>query len=154
MPSNHLILCLPLLLPPSTFPSIRVFSNESALRIRWPKDWSFSFSITALCLYMDTQSLIASQRTTYDQLFHVTSENTGNLLLKDFRLDIFPFCVHAQGIETIILQNQGKTKKWQSRNKCPHTTTMLIQYLQKEKLGTLRTAVNHWFVCNRVYCIV
>jgi len=44
MPSNHLILRCPLLLPPSIFPSIRVFSNESALRIRWPKCWSFSFS--------------------------------------------------------------------------------------------------------------
>ena len=46
MPSNHFILCRPLLLPPSIFPSIRVFSNESALRIRWPKYWSFSFSIS------------------------------------------------------------------------------------------------------------
>ena len=46
MPSNHLILCCPLLLPPSIFPSIRVFSNESVLPIRWPKYWSFSFSIS------------------------------------------------------------------------------------------------------------
>ena len=46
MPSNHLILCHPLFLLPSIFPSIRVFSNESALRIRWPKDWSFSFNIS------------------------------------------------------------------------------------------------------------
>ena len=46
MPSNHLILCCPLLLPPSIFPSIRVFSNESVLRIRWPKYWSFSFNIS------------------------------------------------------------------------------------------------------------
>ena len=46
MPSNHLILCHPLLLPPSIFPSIRVFSNESALRIQWPKYWSFSFSFS------------------------------------------------------------------------------------------------------------
>ena len=46
MPSNHLILCWPLLLPPSVFPSIRVFSNESVLCIRWPKYWSFSFSIS------------------------------------------------------------------------------------------------------------
>ena len=46
MPSNHLILCRPLLLLPSIFPSIRVFSSESALRIRWPKYWSFSFSIS------------------------------------------------------------------------------------------------------------
>ena len=47
MPSNHLILCPPLLFPHSTFPSIRVFSNESVLHIRWPKYWSFSFSISA-----------------------------------------------------------------------------------------------------------
>ena len=46
MPSNHLILCHPLLLPPSIFPSIRVFSNKSAVHIRWPKYWSFSFSIS------------------------------------------------------------------------------------------------------------
>ena len=46
MPSNHLILCHPLLLLPSIFPSIRVFPNESALHIRWPKYWSFSFSIS------------------------------------------------------------------------------------------------------------
>ena len=46
MPSNHLILCHPLILLPSIFPSIRVFSNESALPIRWPKYWSFSFSIS------------------------------------------------------------------------------------------------------------
>ena len=46
MPSNRLILCRPLLLPPSIFPSIRVFSNESVLHIRWPKYWSFSFSVS------------------------------------------------------------------------------------------------------------
>ena len=44
IPSNHLILCRPLLLLPSVFPSIRLFSNESALHIRWPKNWSFCFS--------------------------------------------------------------------------------------------------------------
>ena len=46
MPSNHLVLCCPLLLPPSIFPSIRVFSSESVLHIRWPKYWSFTFSIS------------------------------------------------------------------------------------------------------------
>ena len=46
MPCNHLILCSPLLLPPSVFPSIRVFSNKSVLHIKWPKYWCFSFSIT------------------------------------------------------------------------------------------------------------
>ena len=46
MPSNHLVLCHPFLLPPSIFPGIRVFSNESVLHIRWPRYWSFSFSIS------------------------------------------------------------------------------------------------------------
>ena len=56
MPSNHLILCHPLLLLPSIFPSIRVFSNKSALRIRWPKYWSFSFNI---CLSNEYSGLIS-----------------------------------------------------------------------------------------------
>ena len=51
IPSNHLILCRPLPLLPSIFPSIRVFSSESALHIRWPKDWSFNFSISACSEY-------------------------------------------------------------------------------------------------------
>ena len=70
MPSNHLILCHPLLLLPSTFPSIRVFSNESALHIRWPKYWSFSFNISpsnehpVLISYrMDWLDLLAVQGT-------------------------------------------------------------------------------------------
>ena len=54
MPSNHLILCHPHLLPPSIFPSIRLFSNESVLRIRWPKNWSFSFSISPSNEYSDS----------------------------------------------------------------------------------------------------
>ena len=68
MPSNHLILCRPLLLPPSIFPSIRVFSNESALCIRWPKYWSFSFSISPsneysglISIRMDWFDLLAVQ---------------------------------------------------------------------------------------------
>ena len=70
MPSNHLILCRPLLLPPAIFPSIRVFSNESVLRIRWPKYWSFSFSISPSNEYsglisfrMDWFDLLAVQGT-------------------------------------------------------------------------------------------
>ena len=68
MPANHLILCRPLLLLPSIFPSIRVFSNESALLIRWPKYWSFSFNISLsnehpglICLRMDWLDLLAVQ---------------------------------------------------------------------------------------------
>ena len=70
MPSNHLILCRPLLLPPSIFPSIRGFSNESALRIRWPKDLSFSLSISPsneysglVSLRLDWLDLLAVQGT-------------------------------------------------------------------------------------------
>ena len=70
MPSNHLILCHPLLLLPSIFPSIRVFSNGSALRIRWPKYWCFSFKISPsnehpglISFRMDWLDLLAVQRT-------------------------------------------------------------------------------------------
>ena len=58
MPSNHLILCRPLLLPPSIFPSIRVFSNESVLRIRWPKYWRFSFNISPSNEYLGLNSFM------------------------------------------------------------------------------------------------
>ena len=81
MPSNHLILCRPLLLPPSIFPSIRVFSNESALRIRWPKYWSFSFSISPSNEYsglisfrMDWLDLLAVQGTLKSLLQHHSSK--------------------------------------------------------------------------------
>ena len=70
MPSNHLSLCHPLLLLPSIFPSIRVFSNESAFHVRWPEDWSFSFNISPsnehpglISLRMDWLDLLAVQRT-------------------------------------------------------------------------------------------
>ena len=67
MPSSHLILCHPLLLLPSIFPSIRVFTNESALHIRWPKYWSFSFSISQhpglISFRMDWLDLLVAQGT-------------------------------------------------------------------------------------------
>ena len=77
MPSNHLILCHPLLLLPSIFPSIRVFSHESVLCIRWPKYWSFSFSISPSSEYsglisfrMEWLDLLAVQRTLKSLLQH------------------------------------------------------------------------------------
>ena len=77
MPSNHLILCRPLLLLPSIFPSIRVFSNESALHIRWPKYWSFSFNISPsnghpelISFTMDWLDLLAVQGTRKSLLQH------------------------------------------------------------------------------------
>ena len=81
MPSNHLILCHPLLLPPSIFPSSRVLSNESVLRIRWPKYWSFSFSISPSNEYlglisfrMDWLHLLAVQRILKSLLQHHSSK--------------------------------------------------------------------------------
>ena len=81
MPSNHLILCCPLLLLPSIFPSIRVFSNESALHIRWPKYWSFCFSISPsnehprlISFRMDWLELLAVQGTLKSLLQHHSSK--------------------------------------------------------------------------------
>ena len=81
MPSNHLILCHPLLLLPSIFPSIRVFSSESALHIRWPKYWSFSFNISPcnehsglITFRMDWLDLLAVQETLNSLLQHHSSK--------------------------------------------------------------------------------
>ena len=77
MPSNHLILCRPLLLLPSIFPSIRIFSNESAFRIKWPKYWSFSFSISPSNEYsvlIDWLDLLAVQGTLQSLLQHHSSK--------------------------------------------------------------------------------
>ena len=81
MPSNHLILWRPLILLPSIFPSIRVFSNESALRIRWPKYWSFSFNISPskelsglISFRMDWLDLLAVQGTLKSLLQHHSSK--------------------------------------------------------------------------------
>ena len=79
MPSSHLILCHLLLLPPSIFPSIRIFSNESVLRIRWPKYWSFSFSISP------------------------SNEYSG---LVSFRIDLFDLFA-VQGTLKSLLQHHG-----------------------------------------------
>ena len=81
MPSNHLILCRPFLLLPSIFPSIRVFSNESALHIRWPKYWSLSFNISPssehpglISFRMDWLDLLAVQGTLKSLLQHHSSK--------------------------------------------------------------------------------
>ena len=83
MPSNHLILCYPLLLPTSIFPSIRVFSNELVLHIRWPKYWSFSFNISPssecsglISFRMDWLDLLAVQGTLKSLLQHHSSKTS------------------------------------------------------------------------------
>ena len=88
MPSNHLILCRPLLPPPSIFPNIRVFSNESALHIWWPKYWNFSFSISPSNEYsglisfrMDWLNLLAVQGTLKSLLQHHSSKSLSSSVL-------------------------------------------------------------------------
>ena len=95
MPSNHLILCHPLLLLPSIFPSIRVFSNESVLHIRWPKYWSFSFSISPSNEYsglisfrMDWLDVLAVQGTLKGLLQHHSSKASILLHSAFFRVQL------------------------------------------------------------------
>ena len=95
MPSNHLILCHPLLLLPSIFPSIRVFSNKSALHIIWPKYWSFSFSIS------------------------LPNEDSG---LISFRIDWFGLLA-VQGTLKILLQHHNLKKSKVGPLRCPNFKT-------------------------------
>ena len=97
MPSNHLILCRPLLLLPSMFPSIRVFSSESALCIRWPKYWSFSFNIRPsnehpglVSFRMDWLDLLAVQGTLKSLLQHHSSKASILQLSAFFILQLSP----------------------------------------------------------------
>ena len=98
IPSKHLILCHPLLLPPSIFPSIRVFCNESVLPIRWPKYWSFSFSISPSSEYlglisfrMNWLDLLAVQGTLKSLLqHHISKEYEKAKKVKFRRADLTP----------------------------------------------------------------
>ena len=88
MPSNRLILCHPLLFPPLIFPSIRIFSSESVLHIRWPKYWSFSFNISPssehrglISFRMDWLDLLAVQGTLKSLLQHHSSKSINSLML-------------------------------------------------------------------------
>ena len=128
MPSNHLILCHPLLLLPSIFLSIRVFSNESALRIRWPKHWSFSFNISPsnehpglISFRMDWLDLLAVQETLKSLLQHHSSKA---LILQHSAFFIVQLShPHMTAgfftttgtlsplMRTLILSNQGPTLK-------------------------------------------
>ena len=95
MPSNHLIFCHPLLLLPSIFPSIRVFSNESALHIRWPKYWSFSYNISPpnehpglISFRMNWLDLLAVQGTLKSLLQHHSSKASILLCLAFFIIQL------------------------------------------------------------------
>ena len=91
MPSNHLILCYPLLLSPSIFPSIRVFSNESVLHIRWPKYWSFSFNISPSNEYSE----LISFRTDWFDLLAVQDTLKSLLQYHNLKASISKFHIYA-----------------------------------------------------------
>ena len=122
MPSNHLILCHPLLLLPSISPSIRVFSNESALRIRWPKYWSFSFNISPsnehpglISFRMEWLDLLAVQGTLKSLLQHHSSK-ASILLHSDFFIVQLSQLLNSQ---VFFLAQDGMmhyTKPWQWRD--------------------------------------
>ena len=111
MPSNHLIFCCPLLLLPSIFPNIRVFSNESALRIRWPKYLSFSFNISPsnehpglISLRMDWLDLLAVQGTLNSLLQHHSSK--ASILLRSALFIVQHSHLYMTTGKTIILTRQ------------------------------------------------
>ena len=95
MPSNYLILCGPLLLLPSIFPSIRVFSNESVLHIRWPKYWSFSFSISPS---NEHSGLISFRMDWLD--FLAVQESSPTPQFKSFRSSVLSFLYSSTHIHT------------------------------------------------------
>ena len=112
MPSNHLILCHPLLLSPSIFPSIRVFSKESVLHIRWPKYWSFSFSISLsngysglISFRIDWFELLAVQGTLKSLLQHHSSKASILLHLALFMVQLsHPYMTTEKIIVLTIVQ--------------------------------------------------
>ena len=119
MPSNHLILCFPLFLPPSIFPSIRVFSNESVLRIRWPKYWSFSFSPSneysgLISFRMDWLDLLADLHALLEPCYS-PSGVVYSFLLKSGRHSVIPL--------TIRMPREWHCSFWDSAQKAvqlPH----------------------------------
>ena len=121
MSSNHLILCCPLLLLPSIFPSIWVFSNESALRIMWPKYWRFSFSISPSNGYSE---LISSRIDSFDLL---AVQGTLKSLLQHHRskASILP---HSAFFILICIRDYWKNHSFDWMDLCPHRDISAFSY--------------------------
>ena len=169
MLSNYLILCCPLLLLSSIFPSIRVFSNESVLRIRWPKDWSFSFSIspsnehTALISFrMDWLDLLAVQGTLKSLLQHHNSK--ASVLWRSAFFIVQLSHPYMTTVKTIALT------RWTFVSKVisllfnmlyrlviaflPRSKRLLISWLKSPSAGILeprKNKVSHCFHCFPIY---
>ena len=160
MPSNHLILSCPLLLPPSTFPSIKVFSSKSVLHIRWPKYSSFSFSISASNEYsglisfkMDWLDLLAVQGTLRSLLQHHSSKTSIFQCSAFFMVQLsHPYMTTGKTIALTIWTFAGKVMflpfnmlssfvlVFLPRSKC-----LLISWLQSYPKSHLSSIINHFF---------
>ena len=158
MPSNHLILCRPLLLLPSTLPNIRIFSNESALHIRWPKYWSFSFNISLsnehselISFRMDCLDLLAVQDTLKSLLQH-NSSKASILQRSAFFIDQFSHPYMTTG-KTIALTRWTFADKVMSLllnmlsrlliTFLPRSKRLLISWLQSPSAGILELRTCH-----------
>ena len=167
MPSNHLILCRPLLLLPSIFPNIRVFSNESALHIRWPKYWSFSFNINPsndysglISFRMDWLDLLAVQGTLKSLLQHRSSKASILLCPAFFIVQLsHPYMTTGK---TIALTRRSFFGKVMSLlfNMLPRLVitflprSLLISWLQSPSAVILeppKIKVCHYFHCFPIY---
>ena len=168
MPSNHLILCRPLLLLPSIFPSIRVFSDESALPIRWPKYWSFSFSISPsnehprlISFRMDWLDLLAVQGTLKGLLQHQHSKASVLLHSAFFIVQLsHPYMTTGKTIALTKWTFVGKIMSllfnMLSRlviTFLPRSKRLLISWLQSPSTVILepRKIVSHCFHCFPIY---
>ena len=160
MPSNHLILCHPLLLQPSIFPSIRVFSKESVLHIRWPKYWSFSFSISPsneysglISLRMDWLDILAVQGTLKSLLQHHSSKASVLQYSAFFIVQLsHPYMITG---ETIALTRQTFVGKVMSllftmlsrlvmeKAMAPHSSTLAWKIPWMEEPGRLQSMGSH-----------
>ena len=168
MPSNHLILCRTLLLPPSIFPSIIVFSNESVLHIRWPKYWSFSFSISPSKEYsglisfrIDSLDLLAIQGTLKSLIHHHSSKASVLWCLAFFIVQLsHPYMTTGKTIALTRWTFVGKVMPLLfnvlSRLVIaflPRSKHLLISWLQSPSsdFGAQENKVCHCFYCFPIY---
>ena len=169
MPSNHLILCHPLLFPPSIFPNIRVFSKESVLHIRWPKYWSFSFSIRSSSEYsglisfrMDWFDLLAVQGTLKSLLQHHSSKASILLCSAFFIVQLsHPYMTTGKIIaltrQTFVSNVMSLLFNMLSRlviTFLPRSMHLLISWLQSPSAVILeppKIKVSHSFHCFPIY---
>ena len=168
MSSNHLILCHPLLLPPSIFPRIRVFSNESAFHISWPKDWSFSFSISPsneysglISLRIDSLDLLAVQGTLNSFLQHHSSKASILLHSAFFIVQLsHPYMTTGKTIALTRWTFVGKVMFLLFNMLCrlvitflPRSQTVLISWLQSPSAVILEPPPNKVCHCFTIYLL-